>query len=90
VFEWDEEKTAATLAARGFDFAFASRIFDGEVLRRPDLRRDYGEPRWVAIGEVAGETLAVVYTYRGDRVRIISARRANRRERRAYRDVRSD
>ena len=87
MFEWDEEKSDATLAARGFDFAFAARIFDGEVLRRADVRRDYGEPRWVAIGEVASETLAVVYTYRGDRVRIISARPANRRERRAYRGV---
>jgi uncharacterized protein len=51
---------------------------------RRDTRRDYGEMRVIAIGRVAGVTLTVVYTDRDDARRIISARRANRRERRAY------
>jgi uncharacterized DUF497 family protein len=87
VFEWDDEKSIATLAARGIDFTLAAGIFEGEVLRRADERRDYGEPRWIAIGQVSSETFTVVYTHRGERIRIISARRANRRERRAYRGV---
>ena len=56
MFEWDEEKSEATFRARGFDFAFAAAIFEGEILRRADQRRDYGEPRWVATGKVRGLT----------------------------------
>ena len=84
MFEWDDEKSRRNLDGRGFDFAFAARIFEGDTLEREDARRDYGERRVVAIGRVEDLTLTVVYTPRGDAARIISARRANRRERRAY------
>jgi uncharacterized DUF497 family protein len=47
----------------------------------PDNRKDYGERRIRAVGESSGELLHVVYTRRGDTVRIISARRANQKER---------
>jgi len=50
----------------------------------PDRRRDYGEERVIAIGEVDGEVLVVVYTDRGNTRRIISARRANRKERQLW------
>lgn len=46
-----------------------------------DDRRDYGEPRTVALGCVDGEWLVVVYTWRGETCRIISARKASRKER---------
>ncbi|MGH7815472.1 MAG: BrnT family toxin [Candidatus Binataceae bacterium] len=49
-----------------------------------DRRRDYGEPRFAAIGEIDGEIMYVVYTWRGAIRRIISARHASRRERDAY------
>jgi uncharacterized DUF497 family protein len=84
VIEWDEDKSERNLAERGFDFAFAARIFDGDTIEREDTRRDYGERRMVAIGRAEGITLTVVYTTRGDARRIISARRASRRERRVY------
>lgn len=80
-FEWDPEKSEATLGKRGFDFARAARIFAGVLIEFEDRRRDYGEVRIRAIGEVEGDVFAVVYTLRGDVVRIISARLANRRER---------
>jgi uncharacterized protein len=88
-FEWDEEKSAANLVERGFDFSFASLIFDGLTLEVEDRRMDYGERRTIAVGLADGIALTVVYTDRklsdGRAVRrIISARMSNRRERRAY------
>ena len=87
-FSWDARKSIANLAVRGFDFAFASLIFDGSTLERVDDRREYGESRFVAIGLADGLHLTVVYTDResdrGTVRRIISARRSNRRERQAY------
>jgi uncharacterized DUF497 family protein len=60
-------------------------IFEGPVLERNDVRKDYGEQRIQAIGKVDGDSLFVVYTWRGATRRIISARLANRSERDAYR-----
>lgn len=84
-FEWNEAKSQATLASRGFDFERATRIFGGHVLEEPDTRRDYGEIRIRALGAVEDDVLAVVYTDRGDVRRIVSARPANRKERARWR-----
>lgn len=78
-------KSDSTARARGIDFETASHIFAGPTFDRPDTRRDYGEQRFVAVGRAAETILAVTYAMRGDNRRIISARRANRRERDAYR-----
>ena len=90
-FDWDEDKSDATLAARGFDFEFASEILAAPTLERIDDRREYGEVRVVAVGCADDRLLTVVYT---DRVevgevlrRIISARRSNHHEREAYRQA---
>jgi len=88
-FSWDSEKSDANFRVRGFDFAFASLIFEGPTLEREDARREYGEHRIIAIGLAAGLELTVCYTDRvlpGGEIdrRIISARRSNRRERKAY------
>lgn len=87
-FGWDARKSARNLRERGFDFEFATQIFDGVTVERTDTRRDYGETRLVALGQAQGILLTVVYTDRagGGRVerRIISARKSNRRERKAY------
>lgn len=45
IFEWDQKKSDKNLAERGFDFPYASRIFDGDVLEWEDTRRDYSEQR---------------------------------------------
>jgi len=87
VFEWDDAKSEANFRERGFDFAYASLIFDGPTAQIDDRRADYGERRIQAIGEVDGTVLFVVYTWRGTTRRIVSARRANRRERHAYRQA---
>lgn len=59
-------------------------LFSGPYLIRQDTRRDYGEQRVVAYGLIRGRMHVCVYTLRGDAHRIISLRRANRREVDAY------
>ena len=88
-FSWDPHKSSANLRERGFDFGFASLVFDGTTVEVEDRRRNYGEKRIVAIGVADGACLTVVYT---DRIedgretrRIVSARRSNRRERQVHR-----
>jgi len=85
-FEWDSAKSDRNFRERGFDFGAAVQIFAGFTLERPDTRHDYGEPRVLAIGTVAGIAISLVYTDRRTRSgelvrRIISARRSNRNER---------
>jgi len=88
-FEWDAAKSDANLEERGFDFAFASLVFDTSTVEVEDRRKDYGERRMVAIGVADGLHLTVVYTDRqaagGDVIRrIISSRRSSRHERKIY------
>jgi uncharacterized protein len=84
-FEWDEAKSDLCFAERGFDFAYAVRVFlDPDRLVERDDRFDYGEPRYRSTGRVEGRVFVVVYTPRGERLRIISARKANERERQRY------
>jgi uncharacterized DUF497 family protein len=64
--------------------ADAACVFDGPTLDRIDDRFDHGEERRIAVGEIAGIHVSVVCTMRDDTCRIISARRATRRERRAW------
>jgi uncharacterized DUF497 family protein len=87
VFEWDEAKSAANLAKHGISFPEACLIFEGPVLSRSDERHAYGERRIVSIGCVrAIAVIVVVHTDRAGVTRLISARRASRRERRLYDD----
>ncbi|MBV8869092.1 MAG: BrnT family toxin [Acetobacteraceae bacterium] len=65
-------------------FERAAEILEGQTIEWPDERREYGEDRIRALGESSGEVLHVVYTRRGDVVRIISVRRANGKERRLW------
>ena len=84
-FEWDSRKNAANIAKHGIDFEDACGIFQEPVLERIDDRQDYAETRIAAVGVVEGRELFVVYTFRGQHRRIITARKANRHEREAYR-----
>ncbi|WP_341237973.1 BrnT family toxin [uncultured Limnobacter sp.] len=84
-FEWDDKKNEACFQQRGFDFAYvAHAFFDPDRLVQEDDRLNYGESRYQLMGEIEGRLFVVVYTYRGDFVRIISARKANQREKRQY------
>ena len=80
-FEWDDAKSKACFRQRGFDFAYAIRVFlDPARLVQPDDRLDYGESRSRVTGRIEGRIFVIVYTPRAHRLRIISARKANRRE----------
>ena len=83
-FEWDPNKAAGNLRKHGVRFAEAVTVFDDDaMLTMPDA--DPEEECFVAIGIGSlGRILVTVYTARGDRVRIISARKATRRERSQY------
>ena len=83
-FEWDEGKRRANLAKHGVDFVDAGRVFKGKYHEWSDDRRNYGEGRLRVVGEVDEDILFVVYTWRGGRRRLISARRANVDERKAH------
>ncbi len=84
-FAWDEAKSAACFEQRGFDFAYATRVFlDPNRILRADTRRSYGEERYQLLGMVEQRLFVVIYTLRHDVIRIISARKANQREVRRY------
>lgn len=80
-FDWHDAKHERNMRERGFGFDFAALIFLGRVLTQVDDRENYGETRIKAIGEVEGLVLVVIYTDRDDVRWIISARKANRKER---------
>ncbi|MBW7835681.1 MAG: BrnT family toxin [Sphingomonadales bacterium] len=83
-FEWDEAKRSANFEKHGVDFDDARLIFEGPVFEKADGRKDYGEDRMIAIGVLEDVEIVVVYVMRGERRRMISARRANRHERQDY------
>jgi uncharacterized DUF497 family protein len=85
-FEWDGAKAESNVAEHGVDFDTAAEIFeDPNRLVIIDRRRVYGERRYQAIAASHGRIFFVAYTIRGKNVyRIISARRATRREREGY------
>ena len=83
-FEWDEAKSAGNQKLRGFPFAEAALIFEGPTLETIDKRHAYGEIRVRAIGQVDDHAYVVIYTDRQHVRRIISARRANRKERKQW------
>jgi uncharacterized DUF497 family protein len=83
-FEWDPAKAVSNLAKHGIDFEDAEEVLaDPRKLNRPDPGR-YDEPRFRVVGKAQGKVLFVSYTIRSATYRIISVRRASRRERRAY------
>ncbi len=86
-FQWDQVKSDTCFLERGFDFAYAAAAFgDPNRVVQQDTRRSYGEVRYQLTGQVEGRLFVVVYTHRQEEVRIISARKANRREVRRYED----
>ena len=79
-FEWDEAKSERNFRDRGFGYDAAALIFEGAVIEWCDVREKWSETRIVAVGSTGGKILAVIYTDRGEVRRIISARRARKKE----------
>jgi uncharacterized protein len=84
-FEWDDRKNRSNIQKHGFDFADAATIFSGALLVCADLRKDYGEPRWIGIGTIRGCVAVIVFAERDPAtIRIISLRKATKRERKEF------
>ena len=85
-FEWDESKARSNLLKHGVNFEEASTVFgDPLSLTIPDPDHSQSEDRFIVIGHShSSKLLVVVHTERGDNIRVISARRASRRERIRY------
>ena len=84
-FEWDDCKATSNLRIHKIAFEVARLAFgDVFAIEREDRREDYGEARYNLIGMAEGHLLQVTYTLRGERVRIISARLAEPKEKRRY------
>ena len=88
-FEWDPRKAAVNLRKHGVDFADAGTLLhDEQAITISDEDSDE-EDRFVTLGlDALGRVLVVVYTWREDRPRLLSARKATRRERRRYEGAR--
>jgi hypothetical protein len=86
--DFDPAKRAWTLAARSLDFRDAAIVFEGRHLTEQDIRRDYGEQRFMTIGRVGGLIVVIGWTPRMVDLemvrRIFSMRRANEKESASY------
>ncbi|MGR5115472.1 BrnT family toxin [Photobacterium damselae] len=91
-FEWDPNKAESNIRKHGVTFTEAESVFSDEYARViPDPDSSYGEECFIIMGlSEKYNTLVVCHCYRGDdeRIRIISARKAEKRERKQYEEFR--
>lgn len=83
-FEWDEQKSQFNFMKHGITFEFARLLFFEDYLCQFDDRFNYGEDRWQAMGYVYGIVLFVTYTIVNEKIRLISARKASKKERKIW------
>ena len=83
-FKWSEAKRAANLKAHGLDFLDAALVFVGTTYTFEDDRYSYGEQRFVTLGLLAGIPVSIVHTESDHEIRVISFRKATRREAQIY------
>ena len=84
-FEWNLEKNEANQKKHGISFEEAIALFNEPYLKISSDRS--GETRWMALGKAQGRVIAVIYTERQGRIRIISARAARTSERESYYEI---
>lgn len=84
LIEFDPAKNDENRRKHGIDLAQFVEMDLATVIAIEDTRRDYGETRLRLLGLIGARLFAAVITPRGDKIRVISLRRANRREERAY------
>jgi uncharacterized DUF497 family protein len=83
-FEWDDNKQKINIEKHGIDFVDAVAIFSDINRIEKTIMHESGEERYITIGVVNDVVLLVVYTLRGESIRLISARRASKNERKYY------
>ena len=84
LIEFDQAKSASNKQSRGIGFERFVDMDLATAISLEDTRRDYGERRFRVLGSIEGRLHAAVITPRGETIRVISLRRANEREERAY------
>ena len=84
MFEWDEAKRQSNLNKHGLDFIDAKEIWSGAVVELPSPQGQHSEERIIAIGRLRNRCITVIYTWRGDNRRLISARKAGKNEQKRY------
>lgn len=83
-FEWNEKKNQLNYEKYGLNFKDADFVFAGQTVTFPDDRYEYGEERFITLGELKGRVVVVIHTQRNFITRIISMRKANDREKKIY------
>ena len=86
MYEWDETKSQENLSKHGLSFDDAETVFSSPCVTFEDTRFDYGEPRFITLGRLEGHVVVVAHTPRRKNRRIISMRKGNRREEKAYQE----
>jgi uncharacterized DUF497 family protein len=86
LFEWDEAKNRSNFTKHGLDFADAELVFAGPCVTFVDSRFDYGEERFITLGLLVGRLVTIAHAPRGEATRIVSMRKANRREQKIYQE----
>lgn len=79
-FGWDDTKRFANVRKHGIDFADCPPVFAGYTVTMEDDRFPYGERRFLTVGMLGQHVVAISHTETSDTIRIISARKATRRE----------
>lgn len=82
--EWDNAKRTKTLSERGVDFADVALVDWDNALTQEDRRSDYGETRFITIAPINNRLYVMAWCWRGTALRVISLRKANKRETRQY------
>jgi uncharacterized DUF497 family protein len=85
-FVWNDEKNKTNLQKHGLSFEDAHHVFSKPCVTFVDDRFDYGEPRFITLGVLAGRVVVIAHTPRGDATRIISMRKAKKREQQIYQE----
>jgi uncharacterized DUF497 family protein len=83
-FTWSERKRSVNVREHGLDFVDAPRVFEGMTFTFEDDRFAYGERRLITLGLLAGIPVSIVHTETEDEIRVISFRKATRREAQLY------
>ena len=86
MYEWDETNSQENLSKNDLSFDDAETVFSGPCVTFEHTRFDYGEPRFITIGRLEGYVVVVAHTPRRKNTRIISMRKGNRREEKAYQE----
>ena len=85
MFEWDEQKAERNQSKHSVSFRFATRAFDDKNrLTVIDHRYNYGETRYISLAKIDHRVYVIAFTFRSSNIRLISARKANKKEVKRY------